>query len=172
MKPVSGLRLSPVVLSLVLCLQALSIAQCSVARVSGRVVDQSGAPLPGVTIAATIGEQRRMVVSGDVTMRVGGIDCVGNGFSTRPPPPFYIDPPVVDPRVPARSDLVAYFVLQRRVDDDAPFECRLRYRATVLRAATSPRYGKLFLRTIEVRLKPSPIISVGIGHEYIAWLAW
>jgi len=187
--------------------QTLSSAQFSAGRIAGRVADQSGTSLPGVTITATLGEQRRTAVTVsdghfelkglpagtytisaalpgfsterltvqliysavvDVTLQVGG--CFDNGFSRRPPAPFLLDPPVVDPRVPARSDLVAYFVLQRRVDDDNPIDCRLRYRATVLRTATSPRYGKMFLRTIEVRLKPSPIVS--IGSEYIAWLAW
>lgn len=150
MKPAFFARLWGVVLSLVFCLQALSSAQFSVARIVGSVVDQSGAPFPGI----------------------GAIGCADNGVSRRPPAPFLLDPPVVDPRVPARSDLVAYFVLQRRIDDDDPSECRLRYRATVLRTATSPRYGKMFLRTIDVRLKPSPIVSFNIGSEYIAWLTW
>jgi hypothetical protein len=196
---------------LVFCFQTASSAQFSAARVSGRVVDESGAPLPGVTITVVPGEQRpRTAVTGadghfelrnlpagnytftatlpgfrterrtiqllesvvvDVTMRIGGIGCANNGFSTRPRP-FFIDPPAVDPRVVTRSDLVAYFVLQRRVDDDDASEpdCRLRYRATVLRTATSPRYGKVFLRTIDVLLKPSRTIT--IGNEYIAWLAW
>jgi hypothetical protein len=206
---VSYPRVCAVVLSLVFCLQALPSAQFSVARISGRVVDQSGRALPGVTIIAALGEQRRTVVSGadghfdlrglpagtyaftaglpgfrterrtvqlidavvvNVTMRTGGIGCADDGFSTRTR--FFIDPPVVDPRVPQRSDLVAYFVLDRRVEEDAESgpDCRIRYRATVLRTATSPRYGKLFLRTIDVLLKPSPTISE--GNEYIAWLAW
>jgi hypothetical protein len=210
MKPVSLARLCAVVLSLVFGFRSPSSAQFSAARISGSIVEQSGAPLPGVTITVALGEQRRTVVTGadghfelrnlpagnytfiatlpgfrterrtiqllesvvvDVTMIVGGIGCTNNGFSTRPRP-FFIDPSVVDPRVVTRSDLVAYFVLQRRVEEDDVSEpdCRLRYRATVLRTATSPRYGKLFLRTIDVLLKPSPTIRQ--GNEYIAWLAW
>ena len=210
MKRVSCPRLCAVVLSLVSCLQTVSNAQFSVARISGRVVDQSGASLPGVTITVTLGEQRHQVISGadghfelrslpagtyalsatlpgfrterrtiqllaaaavNVTLRIGGIGCVDESVSMRPRP-FLIDPPVVDPRVPARSDLVAYFVIERHVDADTPSEpdCRTRYRATVLRTATSPRYGRLFLRTIDVLLKPSPIIKE--GNEYVAWLSW
>src|SRR5262249_17824330 len=93
-------------------------------------------------------------------------------FSTRSRP-FFIDPPVVDPRVPARSDLVAYFVLERRVSYDettAEPDCRVRYRAAVVRTAPSPRHGKPFFRTIDVLIKPSE--SVKVGDEYIAWLAW
>ena len=197
-------------LSVVSGLQAPPSAQLSVARISGRVVAQSGAPLPGVTITATLGDQRRQAISRadgefelknlpagtyalsaslpgfrterrsiqvldsavvNVTMRIGGIGCFDQTFSILRRP-FLIDPPVVDPRIPARSDLVAYFVIDRRVDEGVQSEpdCRTRYRATVLRTVTSPRYGRLFLRTIDVLLKTSPSISE--GNEYIAWLSW
>ena len=209
----SHVKLGAIAVAIVFCFQALSSAQFEVARISGRVVDESGAPLPGVTVTATVGDKRRQTITRadgefelknlpagtyalsialpgfgterrtvhlidaavvNVTMAIDGVGCIDTTsfpFSI-PPRPFLIDPPVVDPRIPARSDLVAYFAIDRRLDANKSSypDCRTRYRATVLRTATSPRYGRVFLRTIDVLLKPSP--SIQEGNEYVAWLRW
>jgi hypothetical protein len=209
----SRVKLGAIAVVIVFCLQVLSSAQFSVARISGRVVDESGAPLPGVTVTATVGDTRRQTITRadgefelknlpagtyalnvalpgfgterrtvqlidaaivNITMGVGRVGCIDTTsfpFAI-PPRPFLIDPPVVDPRVPGRSDLVAYFVIDRRLDENGSSypDCRTRYRATVLRTATSPRYGRVFLRNIDVLLRRSPNIEA--GNEYIAWLRW
>jgi Carboxypeptidase regulatory-like domain len=194
------MRLGAMALALVFCVQALPNAQFAAARVSGRVVDESGATLPGVTI--TVGEQRRQSVT-DAQGRFEIDDLpTGTYTITATLPSFQIErrtlrlrasgsvvnftlagscvadtlsftrPPLVDRRLLARSDLVVHLVLDAPLDKGAASasDSRSRYRATVLRALTRPRNGKIIVRTIDVLL--NPYADFEIGSEYVVWLTW
>jgi len=87
---------------------------------------------------------------------------------------FVVNPPFVDARLLARSDVVADIVIVERSDTEAASgsDCRRRYRARVLQTFTRPRYGRLALRTIDV-VVPSYISEMVVpGGEYVVWLSW
>ena len=186
-------------LSLLLFLQALPNAQISVARISGRVVDESGAPMPGVTI--TVDERRRQsVTDGQGRFEIDGL-TTGTYTVTATLLGFQIERrklrltapdsdvnftmfvscdavtlsfsrPLADRRLLARSDLVVHLVLDARLEEPASpdHDSRSRYRATVLRSLTRPRNGKMIVRTIDVLL--NPYADFEIGSEYVVWLTW
>src|SRR5215471_2317701 len=88
-------------------------------------------------------------------------------------PGFVLNPPIVDPRLFAHSDVVVDVVIVDRSDTGAALDpdCHTRYHARVLRTLTRPRYGRLALRTIDV-LVPSYASEMLVpGGEYIVWLS-
>ena len=99
----------------------------------------------------------------DIALRIG---CVQLSVS------ISSHPPLIDPQLPARSDLVAQLRIDERFDWDSPadLDCRIRYRATVLQEVTRRSYRGPIGGTIEVFLKPSTEIE--LGKEYIVWLTW
>ena len=122
------------------------------------------ATLPGFRterrrIELTAGETRHI----DLDMRVGCLDR---------PMVVASHPPLIDPVLPARSDLVAYVRVDERVDEDSPSDpdCRIRYKATVLRAVKRRSYPGPADGTIDVLLNEFPIIEA--GKEYVIWLTW
>ena len=194
-----------VVAVLLAMIGSAAVAQ-STGRISGRVVDESGAVLPGVTITANAGDQRSTsIVLSDGTFAVTDqrpglytLAAALDGFRTerrrvdvKAGETSIVDfrmragcfetvtisshPPVVDSRLPARSDLVAYLRIEERIDEDSPSDpdCRVRHRVTVLRTLSRPSYSKPVSGTADVFLNASPSSpSVQSGKEYIIWLTW
>jgi len=124
---------------------------------------------PGDIIDATVIRWRcGRRTAGDVwvcCMRVGCIETVT----------ISSHPPLVDSRLPARSDLVAYLRIEERIDEDSPSDpdCRVRHRATFLRTLSRPSHSKPVSGTADVFLNTSPASpSVQSGKEYIIWLTW
>jgi hypothetical protein len=179
-------------------------AQRSAAKITGRVVDESGAPFPGVTITTTAGGQQKTIGSGadgafalvdleagtyTVTAALPGFRTERRRIEVSPGETSVVEfalrvgcvdetvtvtdhPPLVDPRILARSDFVALLHIDARIDDVSPSDpdCRDRYRATLLKAVGRPSYRGPFGGTIDVVLTTYPKIE--IGKEYIIWLTW
>jgi len=81
--------------------------------------------------------------------------------------------PLVDPRISARSDLVAYLrIEEERIDEDSSSDpdCRTRYKATLLGSVKRSSFNRPAGGTIDVFLNSRPAIEV--GQEYVIWLTW
>jgi hypothetical protein len=200
MKRARCVLIGAIALAVVVGQETRTRAQFAVARISGRVVDQSGAALPGVTV--TVGDERRQSVTdaqgrfeisgvptGSYTVtatllgfqierrsvRLAASGSVVNftmAVSCVADTPSFTRPPLVDRRLLARSDLVVHLVLDARLEKGPPSDAdsRSRYRATVLRTLSRPRTGKIIVRTIDVLL--NPYAEFEIGSEYVVWLTW
>jgi len=144
----------------------------SIARADGTFVVtdlQPGAYTLSATLPGFRTERRRVQVTAgqakvvDFNMRVG---CINETVTVSS------HPPLIDSRLPARSDLVAYLRIDELIDEDSPSDpdCRVRYRATVLRAVARRSSQKVAAGTVDVLLNADAAIE--LGREYIIWLTW
>jgi hypothetical protein len=121
------------------------------------------ASLPGFAT-----ERRRIEVSADGTSVVDfrlRLGCLVGAISITD------HLPLVDPRIPPRSDLVAYIRIDERVEDaSSDPDCRTRYRARILRSVSRRSYTGATGGAVDVVLNDWPTIEP--GKEYIIWLAW
>jgi len=180
---------------------APSIAQEAV-RVSGRIADQSGVSLPGVTVTITVGDERRQAVSdtqgrfelsglpsgrSTVTATLPGFQTERRTLQLTPSSSVvnftmrvgciadalsFERSPLVDRRLLARSDMVVHLVLDARLKEGVSSDPDSRSRCRATVRRTLTRPRNGKIIVRTINVLLNPYADFEIGGEYVVWLTW
>jgi Carboxypeptidase regulatory-like domain len=142
-----GFLIGSVLALLISMMASTAIAQASTGRISGRVVDQTGAPLPGVTITGKTKDQPRQAIS----------DGHGTFALKDLRPDSYA----------LTATLLGFRAERRRIQVRAGEASSV---GITMRVCRAEGLTLAFARKIEVLLNPDPTVET--GKEYVIWLTW